>query len=61
MPFIRDDQKALAHALVGFGKTGDRPDRGYPSLKIVPHLPAILTIVHSVDVVMGQFNSHLTV
>ena len=59
MPVARDNQKVLIHALVGFEKIGDQPNRRYPSLKIMPCLQAILIVIHPIDVVVCQFNSHL--
>jgi len=61
MSFTQDNQKVLVHTLIGFGKAGDHLNRGYPSLKVVSRFLAILTIVHLVDIMMGQVNSHLTI
>ena len=61
MPFTLDNLKVLVHAFVGFKKAEDWLDRGNPSFKIIPCVLNILAIIHPVDIVMGQINSHLMI
>jgi len=59
-----DDQKVLVHALVGFRKAGDQPDRGNLGFKVISHALEVLAIIHQiyiVMVVMGKINSHFMV
>ena len=61
MPFTRDNQKILVHALVSFGKTQDESNFRDPSFKIVPLTLKELAVIHPVSIVMGEVYTHLFV
>ena len=61
MPFTQDNQKILVHALVRFGETQDESDFRDPSFKVVSLTLKELTVIHLVNVVMGEGYTHLFV
>ena len=61
MPFSRDNQKILVHALIRFGETRDESDFRGPSFKIVPRNLKELAVIHPVNIVMREVYTHLFV
>ena len=61
MPFTRDDQKILVHALVGFEKAGDQPNQGNRGFKVISRALEVLAIIHPIGIVIGKINPYLMI
>ena len=61
MPFTQDDKKILVHALVGFRKASDQPDRGNLGFKVISCALEVFAIIHLIDIMMGKINPHLAI
>ena len=59
MPFTCNNLEILVHALVSFRETQNESDFKDPNFKVVPLVLKELTIIHPVNVVMGEVYTHL--
>ena len=61
MPFTQDNQEILIHAFISFGETWYESDFRDPSFKVISLTLKELTVIHLVNVMMGEGYTHLFV
>ena len=61
VPFTKDDQVVILYALVGLGKTQDKPNHLRPRLKVVAQVCQQMALVHPNDIVLGKVQPHMLV
>ena len=59
MPFPRDNQEVLVHTLVSVEETWYEPDFRNPSFEVVSLLFKVLTVIHQINVMMGEIYTYL--
>ena len=59
MPFPRDNQEVLVHTLVSVRETLYKPNFRNPSFEVVSLLLKVLTVIHQINVMMGEIYTYL--
>ena len=59
MPFPRNNQEVLVHTFVSIGKTQYEPDFKDPSFEVASLALKVLTIIHPINIMMGEVYTHL--
>ena len=61
MPIPRDNQEVLVHTLVSIGEIQYELDFKNPSFEVISLAFEMLTIIHPVNIMMGEVHTHLLI